>query len=145
MPVDVNIGDKILRLEVPAEGLAVKIEEGVEPKIDPENWLLYQNPFPETIVLESSILDSYTGTYETEFRNRLRKIEISREGSSLFINSRQLPKVQLYPSSKTEFFTKVSDNIRFIFNLDEGEKIESVTYNIFPREITYTKSNKDSN
>jgi aminopeptidase N len=136
MPVDVNIGDKTQRLEIPAEGLAVKIEEGVEPKIDPENWLLYQNPFPETIVLETSILDSYTGTYETEFRNRLRKIEISREGSSLFINSRQLSKVQLYPSSKTKFFTKVSDNIRFNFNLNESEEIESVTYNIFPREIT---------
>jgi len=143
MPVDIQMGNEIRRLEVPSEGTVVKLPEGMDPIIDPDKWLLFQNPLPDEYYLDSSDLDYYVGTYETEFRNRKRTIEILKEGNSLYVKSRRYPKIQLFASSQTEFFTQVSDNIRIKFNLDANENIESVTYNIFPREVTYLKVNGD--
>jgi aminopeptidase N len=145
MPVDIRLGDKTERFEIPSEGRVIGIEGSIEPIIDPDNWLLYQHPLPDEIFIDSSDLENYVGRYETEFRNRKRKIEISREGQSLYLKSGRFPMIELFASSKTEFFTKVSDKVRIKFNFDEMGIIESVTYNIFPREITYMKSDNGTN
>lgn len=141
MPVDIRLGDRTVRLEIPSEGRVVRIEGGIEPIIDPDNWLLYKHPLPEEVFIDSTELDNYVGRYETEFRNRKRKIEINREGQSLYLKSGRFPKIELFASSKTEFFTKVSDKIRIKFNVDARGTIKSVTYNVFPREITYQRVN----
>jgi len=142
MPIDIQFGDEIRRVEIPDEGIIIKLKEGVEPIIDPENWVLYQNPFPNEISLDGTTLDSYVGIYETEFRNIKRTIEVTKDGQSIYVKSRRSPKIQLFPSSEREFFTKVSDKIRIRFNLGENGQIKSVTYNIFPREITYQRINE---
>jgi hypothetical protein len=141
MPVDIQLGNEIRRFEVPSKGIVVNLSKNIEPIIDPDEWLLFQNPLPEEYIISASDLENYVGTYETEFRERKRTIEILQEGHSLYIKSRRLPKIQLFAASTTEFFTKVSDNIRIIFNHNEDGNIESVTYNIFPREVTYQKIN----
>jgi aminopeptidase N len=141
MPIDIQFGDEIRRVEVPAEGIVIKLEEDTEPILDPENWILYQDPYPEEISLSVKDLEGFVGTYETEFRNRIRKVEIMKEGQSIYVKSARFPKIQLFPSSETEFFTKVSDKIQLKFNLGESGQIKSVTYSIFPRELTYQKIN----
>jgi hypothetical protein len=141
MPIDIQFGDEIRRVEVPAEGIVIKLEEDTEPILDPENWILYQDPYPEEISLSVKDLEGFVGTYETEFRNRIRKVEIMKEGQSIYVKSARFPKIQLFPSSESEFFTKVSDKIQLKFNLGESGQIKSVTYSIFPRELTYQKIN----
>ena len=55
MPVEVEFGDKIQRVEVPAGGAVIKFENGVKPEIDPHNWILYREQYPEVVSIESSL------------------------------------------------------------------------------------------
>lgn len=41
MPIDVKIGEEILRVEIPEEGAAVKLNPGDQPVIDPDRWGLF--------------------------------------------------------------------------------------------------------
>ncbi len=41
MPVEIQIGDSIKRVDIPAEGLKVPLKKGEKPVVDPNNWLLF--------------------------------------------------------------------------------------------------------
>lgn len=41
MPVEVQMGEKRMRVDIPAEGTVLKIPDGVQPVVDPDNWGLY--------------------------------------------------------------------------------------------------------
>ena len=40
MPVEVKVGDKIQRYEIPAEGLEISLKKGDKPEVDPNRWVL---------------------------------------------------------------------------------------------------------
>jgi len=139
MPVEVKIGDNIQHVEIPAQGAVIKIEGDVEPEIDPQNWLLYRQPYPEEVIFDSILLKAYTGKYEVEIRNRTSTIEISREQQSLFLKTNRFPKLRLFPSSKTDFFLKEAESIQITFTFNEEGEIESLTHNFYQRKVTYKK------
>lgn len=41
MPVDVQFGEKVRRVEIPKEGVVLKIPKGVKPVVDPDGWGLF--------------------------------------------------------------------------------------------------------
>jgi aminopeptidase N len=139
MPVEVKIGDKIQRIEIPKEGTEIKFEDGMEPEIDPDKWLLYRQPYPDVVYLDSSDLDTYIGKYELKIRNRTRAIEISKENESLLLKTGRLPQIRMFPSSKSEFFFREAENIRITFTFDDNGEVESLTHNFFQRTATFKK------
>lgn len=42
MPVDVQIGDEVKRIQVPSQGITLDLPKGSKPVVDPEGWLLLQ-------------------------------------------------------------------------------------------------------
>jgi CubicO group peptidase (beta-lactamase class C family) len=63
--------------------------------------LHWDNKIPETIEIRESILDKYTGTYNTD---RGFSITFHKTGRNLITDSKVFPKVKLYPSTVDEFF-----------------------------------------
>lgn len=42
MPLEVQMGEKTERIEIPANGAVLKIPKGIKPVVDPNNWGLYE-------------------------------------------------------------------------------------------------------
>lgn len=42
MPVEVKLGDKVKRYDIPAEGLVIPFDRGDRPEVDPDRWLLME-------------------------------------------------------------------------------------------------------
>lgn len=40
MPVEVKMNGKTTRMEIPAEGLRLKVKKGTQPELDPDGWIL---------------------------------------------------------------------------------------------------------
>jgi len=139
MPVEVKTGEKIQRVEIPVEGVTLKIEAGVKPEIDPYNRILFRNQYPKIVSMDSSLFDQYTGKYQVKIRERMSTIEITKEDQNLYLKTNRLPKVHLLPLSKTDFFIKEAENklVSFIFN--ENGKVDSLTHSFNPRNTTYKK------
>lgn len=48
MPVDIKLGEKTQRFEIPAGGLEINLQNGIKPEIDPFHWILFkQENMPE--------------------------------------------------------------------------------------------------
>lgn len=41
MPVEVQLGDEVKKVEVSTKGVTIPFEKGVKPVVDPDNWLLF--------------------------------------------------------------------------------------------------------
>ncbi len=42
MPVEVKIGNEVIRYDIPAEGFTIKLKKGDKPEVDPDHWLLME-------------------------------------------------------------------------------------------------------
>lgn len=42
MPVDVQFGEEVRRIDIPVEGIVLKIPKGIKPVVDPDRWGLYE-------------------------------------------------------------------------------------------------------
>jgi len=139
MPVEVKIASETERIEVPPGGINIRVENDVIPEIDPQSWILYRDQYPKIVDLDSSRLDQYVGKYQVKIKERMSTIEISRNDQNLFIKMSRLPKVQLYPTSQTDFFIKEADNKLVSFKFNEGGEVDSLRHRFNSRNSSYKK------
>ena len=91
---------------------ALEIEQGAVKK------MLTRIPEPATIQVDPIIFDAYAGLYEISADLRL---EISREKDGLYAQATMQPKVQIFPRSESEYFSKLDDmRISFVRDVDNG-------------------------
>lgn len=118
MPVDVAVNGKTKRVEMSDGTAKFKSKKGQKPQIDPKNWILRSGEYPEVVEVAPEILKSYVGTYKLS-ENFL--IEISFVDGYLYAAAFRQPPAKIYPSSETEFFSRVGNlRLRFVKN-EAGE------------------------
>lgn len=79
---------------------------------------------PEKIILDSSVLQSYTGSYFDE--NLWIQATITKEADHLVFNAPYQDKLEIYSSSDTSFFATVTD-LKFIFSKNSKGETTKVT------------------
>jgi hypothetical protein len=81
------------------------------------------------VAVNSEIFRLYVGEYEVN-----GKVVISAEGGKLFLQPPGGPRMELYPSSESEFFA-VTDNIRIVFVKDAQGAVNGLTAHFGARSL----------
>ncbi len=156
MPIDVKIGNRIQRVNVPTSGTILDLEAGVEPEIDPEHWVLRRNEYPEVIPVPNDLIDSYIALYEFRRADNVFTIQVTKYSGRIFIQPKGLgilrnrfmgesshtnakSRLEIFPESKTRFYFKEAEHAYISFNQNEAGKVESLTYLSGGQESVYTK------
>ncbi|MEO1520482.1 MAG: serine hydrolase [Cyanobacteria bacterium J06633_2] len=85
----------------------------------------YELPsLPDSITLDPALYERYVGTYQLtpDFQ-----ISVTVENDQLKIQGTGRSPVTLYPISETEYFSRIINNLRIIFNLATDGTVESIS------------------
>ena len=100
-------------------------------------------PLNNDFKVKDAILKMYIGTYQVNLNNVNHKLIVTFEDGRLFIEATnlddRLPKVQMYASSKNEFYIKEAA-LRFEFVRDNNNSFKIVTYNNRGKDAEWIKT-----
>ncbi len=128
--------DKFFWKEVDANVTFVVNEKGdVTHAIHQQNGMQFEAkklPDETPVVVDPAVFDKYVGKYDAGNNNI---IVISKEGDKLYAQGLNLPRYQLLPISKTEYFLR-EVNARAMFKDTGNGRVDSILLNINGIEST---------
>ncbi len=91
--------------------------------------ILFGEPYempssPVAVTVDPVLYERYVGTYQfmPEFQ-----VSVTVENNQLYVQGTGQPIIALYPISETEYFSRIIDDLRIIFNAEADGTIESLT------------------
>jgi CubicO group peptidase (beta-lactamase class C family) len=94
----------------------------------------------ETVTVDPKILDDFVGRFQV---NPDRVLTITRDGSKLYAQPTQSPKIELFPTSET-IFIRVDENVKYTFLRSEDGKVGSVKIRFVGGETVAGRMAKDA-
>jgi len=92
-------------------------------------------PEPKPVNLSEAMLERYVGTYQLPGMGAL---DVTREGTTLFLQPPGQDRLQLVPTSETEFHLEEAD-VQFTFQLDASGNVTGMVINQSGQEIAAPK------
>ncbi len=92
-------------------------------------------PEPKPVILTEEVLQRYVGTYQLPGMGAL---DVTREGTTLFLQPPGQDRLQLWPTSETEFYIEEAD-VRFTFQQDADGNFTGMVIHQAGQEIEAKK------